>query len=180
MLTKALEIPISVKPSADSRGWTDQPSVTRSNPHVNKFGVVSSDQAHAQTMRAWPWRDDLQKTKKIANSHAIIFKGQQPLNSAKKLSQQFSTSFLKIDKAFPAQSLKILQKSLVSTFTFSPFFDDFWPFLCSKDNAESTWKPLIYRSKKVNFKSQHWLECTIKVKNHRSIGKKNNWNAQYN
>ena len=64
ILTKALEIPISkVAFSADSRGWTDQPRVTRSNPHVNRFGVVSSDQAHAHTIRAWPCRDDLRRNK---------------------------------------------------------------------------------------------------------------------
>ena len=54
------------------------------------------------------------------------------------------------------------------------FFDDFWPFLCREDNVESTWKPLIYRSKKVNFDAQHCLPCTKKVKSHRRIGKKFN------
>ena len=62
--TKALDIPRSLTSGCAivcwfSRGWTDQPSVTRSKPHVKRLGVVSSLQAHAQTIRAWPCRDDL-------------------------------------------------------------------------------------------------------------------------
>ena len=49
-------------------------------------------------------------------------------------------------------------------------YRNFRPFLCSKENAEQTCKPLNYWSQKVNFESQHWLECTKKVKNHRLIG----------
>ena len=45
-------------PPPPSRGITDHPRVTRSNPHVKRLGVVSSLHEQAQTIRAWPCLED--------------------------------------------------------------------------------------------------------------------------